>query len=36
MGDGFAISQPGLDGSGLAVGEELVALSAFAQATSTR
>jgi hypothetical protein len=29
MGDGFAISQAGLDGSGLLVGVELIALSAF-------
>ena len=29
MGDGFAVSQPGLEGSGLTVGRELIALSAF-------
>jgi hypothetical protein len=29
MGDGFAISQPGIEGAGLAVGPELIALSAF-------
>ena len=29
MGDAFAVSQPGLEGSGLAVGRELIVLSAF-------
>ncbi len=29
MGDGFSISQPGIEGSGIALGAELIALSAF-------